>query len=184
MQSIIYYLKYMSKFMLLIIPIFLIIRYIKYMKSKEINLKNELLLFIFIIYLTGLMSVTILPKISIINGEFIINNVGYKYLNLIPFKIFYDTIIEIKKDNIDYLIISFIGNIVMFIPIGILLPLIYKIDYKKTIIIGFSISLFIEIMQFIFLERETDIDDLILNTLGVMIGLIMLKYIILFKNRR
>ena len=51
----------------------------------------------------------------------------------------------------------------MFIPIGFFIKLLYKINDKKVLIIGFLISLLIEITQ-IFTGRETDIDDLILNT--------------------
>ncbi len=62
----------------------------------------------------------------------------------------------------------------MFIPFGFIIPLLWNISNKKVIIIGFSISLFIEIMQ-LFLSRGTDIDDLILNTIGVLFGLIIFK---------
>ena len=98
-------------------------------------------------------------------------------MNLIPFRIFYDTYIEVfKNNNISYFIISFIGNIIIFIPLGILIPLLYKISSKKVILIGFLISLLIEIIQ-LFLKRGTDIDDLILNTLGVFIGTLIYKKI-------
>ena len=51
---------------------------------------------------------------------------------------------------------------------------------KNVIFIGFLISLSIELTQ-LFLKRTTDIDDLILNTLGVIIGLLISKRI---KNKR
>ena len=52
------------------------------------------------------------------------------------------------------------------------MPIIYrKMDhFGKVIAAGAFISLCIELMQLPFATRVTDIDDLILNTLGVMIG--------------
>ena len=152
------------------IPIFILFRYLIYMKTKKINLKREILLLIFYLFLVGLFSQTIIPKYDS-NNNLIVSKVR---LNLIPFKIIYDTITELKKGNIYYLIISFIGNIIMFIPIGYFIKLLYKINDKKIILIGFLISLFIGTTQ-IFTGRETDIDDLILNTLGVYIGAIIIK---------
>jgi len=67
---------------------------------------------------------------------------------------------------------NIIGNITMFIPVGIVWPICYKkLDtYAKAVIAGGGVSLFIEISQILFYERASDIDDLILNTTGVAIG--------------
>ena len=143
----------MIPYMLISIPIFLLVRFIIYKKTNKLNLKREILLLVFYLFLVGLFSQTIIPKYDS-NNNLVISKVR---LNLIPFKIIYDSIIELKKGNIYYLIISLIGNILMFI-----------------IVIGFLISLFIELTQ-IFTGRETDIDDLILNTLGVVIGIKIYK---------
>lgn len=61
---------------------------------------------------------------------------------------------------------------IVFIPIGILLPLVdRKLDSVwKTTAAGVFISLCTEILQLPFPSRATDIDDLILNTLGIVIG--------------
>lgn len=68
--------------------------------------------------------------------------------------------------------INLIGNIAMFIPIGIVWPSLYrKLDtHKKVIAAGVGFSLFIEILQLPFYDRVTDIDDLILNSLGFLLG--------------
>lgn len=74
---------------------------------------------------------------------------------------------------------NIIGNITMFIPVGIVWPICFKkIDtIGKTILAGTGFSLLIEITQLFFYERCSDIDDLILNTTGVAIGaLIYFKY--------
>ncbi|MBQ9024586.1 MAG: VanZ family protein [Bacilli bacterium] len=172
MKVIISYILNMMPYMLISIPIFMLVRYLIYKKTKIFNLKREILLLIFYLFLVGLFSQTIIPKYDS-NNNIIVSKVR---LNLIPFKIIYDTIIELKKGNIYYLIISLLGNIVMFIPIGFFIKLLYRYNDKKIVLIGFLISLSIEFIQ-IFTGRETDIDDLILNTLGVYIGVIFLKNI-------
>ena len=172
MDVIISYILNMMPYMLISLPIFILVRFLIYIKTKKINLKREILLLVFCLFLVGLFSQTIIPKYDS-NNNLIISK---KRLNLIPFKIFYDTYIETKQGNIYYLIISFLGNIVMFVPIGFFIKLLYKINDKKIVLIGFLISLSIEIIQN-FTGRETDIDDLILNTLGVYIGIILYKFI-------
>ena len=172
MKVIISYILNMMPYMLISVPIFILVRFLIYKKTNKFNLKREILLLVFCLFLVGLFSQTIIPKYDS-NNNLIVSKVR---LNLIPFKIFYDAVIELKKGNIYYLIISLIGNIVMFIPIGFFLKSLYNIKDKKIILIGFLISLFIEIIQN-FTGRETDIDDLILNTLGVYIGIILYKFI-------
>ena len=70
------------------------------------------------------------------------------------------------------LLLNVIGNTAMFIPSGIVLPIVYKgLDtFWKVILTGSGISLCIEIIQLLFRVRATDTDDLILNTTGVIIG--------------
>lgn len=81
---------------------------------------------------------------------------------------------------------TFLLNIVMCIPLGFLLPLIWK-NYRnifKTTLFGFGFSLLIELSQLI-TTRATDIDDLIANTCGTIIGFIIWITFskILFKNK-
>ncbi len=72
--------------------------------------------------------------------------------------------------------VTFYLNIIMCVPLGFLLPLIWK-DYRKiykTTIVGLGFSLLIELSQLI-TTRATDIDDLIANTIGTVIGYLIWK---------
>ena len=73
-------------------------------------------------------------------------------------------------------------NIVMFIPFGAFLPIYFKQfrKWKRTVLAGFLMSLSIEIVQ-LFTLRATDVDDLIMNTLGAFVGYGIAK-LILQKN--
>ena len=65
-----------------------------------------------------------------------------------------------------------VGNMIMFIPTGIVLPVVYKRlnCFWKVVVVGAAISLCIELLQLPFASRATDVDDLILNTMGVAVG--------------
>ena len=87
-------------------------------------------------------------------------------INLIPF--LYITDYEVKREAL----INIIGNVSLFIPTGIILPILYKRlnSFWKVLAVGALISLCIEIIQLPFSVRASDVDDLILNVLGVAIG--------------
>lgn len=62
-------------------------------------------------------------------------------------------------------------NILLFVPLGILLPILWHKfrAQKRTVLFGFGMSLAIEILQ-IFTFRVTDINDLLTNTCGTLLG--------------
>lgn len=62
-------------------------------------------------------------------------------------------------------------NVVMFLPLGFILPILWR-PYRaagKTVVFAFCLSLVIELMQ-MFTFRATDVNDLITNTLGAYLG--------------
>lgn len=78
---------------------------------------------------------------------------------------------------------TYILNIIMFIPLGFLLPYIWKSfrNLKYIIFSSFIFSLSIELTQLLN-KRTTDIDDLIMNTIGGILGFIIFKiFSIIFK---
>ena len=87
-------------------------------------------------------------------------------INLIPFVYILDY--DIKREAA----INIIGNISMFIPTGVIMPILYKrLDcFWKVLLAGAGLSFVIEVIQLLFPGSVTDIDDLILNTLGVAVG--------------
>jgi glycopeptide antibiotics resistance protein len=67
-------------------------------------------------------------------------------------------------------------NIIMCIPLGILLPVLWNtfLNGKKIIAYGFFLSLYIELTQLLNI-RVTDVNDLIFNSLGAAIGYLIYK---------
>lgn len=88
-------------------------------------------------------------------------------VNLIPF--------VHMIDSYDGWLLNIIGNITMFIPVGIVWPVCFKKinTVGKTILAGAGFSLFIELTQLPFFERCSDVDDIMLNTLGTAIGAVI-----------
>lgn len=89
--------------------------------------------------------------------------------NFIPFK----TILSYLFGHKGLIIggINLIGNIVLLVPIGFLASLVYeKFTWKKSIVLAVVSGLTLEILQVILKVGIFDIDDVILNALGVMIG--------------
>lgn len=76
-----------------------------------------------------------------------------------------------------FVIIDIVGNIIVFIPFGFGLTAALQAYHGKryisnTIILsGFFLSLMIELTQLTIPSRTTDIDDLLFNTLGTIVGL-------------
>ena len=101
-------------------------------------------------------------------------------INLIPFVNLFDY--ESKRD----MLLNIIGNCTMFIPTGIVTPILYKnlASFRKTVLMGFLLSLSIEIIQLPFAVRASDIDDLILNTVGVVIGYGIYALVKWLKSRK
>jgi glycopeptide antibiotics resistance protein len=89
--------------------------------------------------------------------------------NLIPFR----TMTRYLQNITDsYAYTNILGNILTFGPLGFLIPIIFKSCRKlvKTISICFISIIGIESFQFIAMLGYFDIDDILLNTLGCLIG--------------
>lgn len=174
------YIKNMIPYVLIGAIIYIIIRGIIFLiQRKSFCFKKELASLFFVLYCVGLASQTIIPKFEFGNVGFGIIGAFEHRINLIPFKVIQETYIAVNKDHYyDYFIINFLGNILIFVPFGFFLPIIFrKMDsLKRVLFTGFAISLFIEIIQFP-LYRGTDIDDLWLNTSGVLVGYLTYKTI-------
>lgn len=75
------------------------------------------------------------------------------------------------------ILINVIGNTTMFMPIGVIFPIVYKkLDTPaKVILAGVGFTLCIEILQLPFFDRVTDVDDLILNSVGFVLGYLLYR---------
>ena len=141
-----------------------------WLRTKRFFLKREAELILVYICLVVVARFTFFP-FSKVNGHVqpLLFNSGSIFpprINLIPLVYLFDY--EIRREAL----INVIGNTAMFIPIGIIWPCVFRIlnTHAKVITAGVGLSLFIEILQLPFFDRVSDIDDLLLNSLGFILG--------------
>ena len=93
-----------------------------------------------------------------------VENIFPLWLNLVPVVNMFEVY--------DGWILNILGNVMIFIPVGLAWPFCFRqLDsVGKTVLAGTGFSLLIEITQLPFAARCSDVDDLILNTLGTLIG--------------
>jgi len=88
------------------------------------------------------------------------------WVNFVPFVYLLD------YPNLRVTLLNVIGNTAMFIPLGVVWPAVFRDlnTHWKVVAAGVGVSLTIEVLQLPFFDRATDVDDLILNTLGYLLG--------------
>ncbi|GMX67546.1 VanZ family protein [Paenibacillus elgii] len=145
-------------------------------RTKKNVIKN-LTLLIFYLHILVVISITLFPipvqsnlLLSLKQGNIEPN------MNFIPFK----SIIDIMQNSVSPFVAvkQIAGNILMCAPFGFYAPLLFQ-QIKSSIriiISGILFGLCIELSQLIigvgigFFYRSLDVDDIILNTIGVILG--------------
>jgi len=77
-----------------------------------------------------------------------------------------------------YQLLYSVGNVILFVPLGIFLPLLFKKTdrFLWIIMIGTLSSLTIEMIQALFTtSRRGTVDDLFFNTVGVLLGFLLFR---------
>ena len=166
-------------------PIFLIIitawvihRILAARRAGSLHLGREIVVNFFFIYACFVFSYTFFPMDIVLYG-FDPNDA-----NLIPLV---QMIRFLRYLENPFVIRNLLGNLVLLAPLGIFLPLLFHKSRKFTVVLatGFLVTLSIEVFQLMLRFRVFDIDDLIINTIGVALGYWVFKllYMIPFLNR-
>ena len=133
--------------------------------------KKTLMKLLFIIYMCLLIYVVFFAEAMgrTPQGEYVYNLVPLREIKRFWKYIFdNDTLGSIARLNI-------FGNIIAFVPFGIFLPYLSegKLKFILTFLYSFRLSLTIELVQLITRVGSCDVDDIILNTIGGVIGYIL-----------
>lgn len=121
----------------------------------------------FIIYIIFLFRITFFKQVTL-NNLFSAIGASERTISIIPFKSIYD--MAVSNTSIGRIIENILGNVVLFVPFGILFPIISNKKRKGVLCTAITFSLLIEFTQFLFAFGSTDIDDLMFNVLGAYIG--------------
>ena len=115
---------------------------------------------IFLLYIGVLLRITVFRSSF---GSYPLCSHGQ--IELVPFV----GLIQIFHNSDGMFLYLFVGNLVWFVPLGVLLPVLTKAR-NATILWGLGLSLYIEVSQYVFGTRVSEVEDLILNTAGTGIG--------------
>ena len=152
-----------------------LIAYLFYYRKKQYSFYQLLLLILSYIYITMVIGVTMTPiPLNMTELKYMQNLYsGFDYYNL-----------DLLRDIV-YMGDQFLLNIVLFVPFGILFPLRRnKINYKSVLLASFLFSLGIELSQLgisVLLQTPAwffDVDDILANVLGGMLGCFIVKMLI------
>jgi len=136
---------------------------------------------IFVIYILLLLNFVVIKFDGNINH--LIDTIQTNYnrgpgINFVPFRT-----IETYISDMDYSVafINILGNIIPFIPLGFLIPIVFPSQRNiiKTMTNCLLMICSIEILQLIFFLGSCDIDDVILNQISCVIGFILF---IIYRN--
>ena len=104
-----------------------------------------------------------------------------KTVQLVPFTTIYKMFTQV--DDFKYFSVNIIGNIFVFIPFGFLGIVFEKLKKAKFLFPVFILGIcFIEFLQFITKRGYAEIDDVILNTMGVAIGFWIYRFYLSKNN--
>lgn len=138
---------------IVLIPVFVLLN-----RTMFHNIRKTVLYFVFAVYLAAVYLFVGMPTLQFMRFEV--------SLTLVPFL---PMVADFKNT---------ILNIILFVPLGIMLPFLWKKynTLKASAVFGFMMSLSIELLQ-LFTYRATDINDLIANTLGTVFGYFLFRMI-------
>lgn len=160
----------------------------QYHKYGSISVWKSFVIYSFVLYLTCAYFLVILPlpdraevaamttpRAQLIPFKFVGDFVTHTSLNILDIKTYWSALTE------SYVFVP-LYNILLTLPFGMYLRYFCKMDLKKTVLMSFLLSLFFELTQltglyFIYPRgyRLFDVDDLILNTLGGLLGYFAVK---------
>ena len=135
-----------------LLPLFFVLYWTAYHR----DLRKSVLYLLFCLYLSAVFSLVGIPNVTYFQPG--VN------LNLVPFA-------GMMKDLKNSLL-----NVLLFVPFGVFLPLLWEKFRKPSFVAvyGFGLSLSIELLQMLTF-RATDVNDLITNTCGTLLGFVVIK---------
>lgn len=98
-----------------------------------------------------------------------------KTVNLVPFATIMRYTVHLRS-GIDLFLVNIVGNVIFFIPMGILRQAFKKLkNIWLYILIVLVIILLLEVLQFVTMSGTFDVDDMLLNMIGALIGYRLFK---------
>jgi glycopeptide antibiotics resistance protein len=101
-----------------------------------------------------------------------------EYINIVPFRNLIRDFRNIENVGGYNYLSNLIGNIFLFVPLPYFLYQLFNVkNLKVNLILGFLLSLLIEILQLFLRIGIPDVDDIMLNTVGMLLGIVIVNII-------
>jgi glycopeptide antibiotics resistance protein len=147
--------------------------------NKRERIETVFLYGVFICYILFLIKLLLLSRVSLLelfNSQRVLN----RSINIIPFHSIKEYIFNSDAEVKRFALSNVVGNVAVFIPLGTYLALLKKDKRVITnLLFILLVSSFVEVIQGLLGIGTADIDDIILNCLGGLIGILVYKFLLL-----
>jgi glycopeptide antibiotics resistance protein len=170
----------------IVVPCWLLFRLYRHRTSgSPLSFGREILLLIFVVYLSALATVTLIPNHnSRLAAE---AAVGVDLRPSLASLTCSSPALPRGSTAQAFCLHNARGNAILFFPLGILMPLVWRrLRFWRALLIAIALSCSIEIVQYLstaWSNRNADINDVILNVLGASVGLAIVFLVRLLRDR-
>ncbi|MFC7441784.1 VanZ family protein [Laceyella putida] len=145
----------------------------------------------FLVYMLSMVYLLFINMDRFVGRDFIIHRraqfpeYSYVYHNLVPFHTIKNYLIYFDHYPLFNWVCNLFGNIIFFIPLGLLLPLLFSSCHplERLFAYLFSTSFFFETLQYLFDLGRFDVDDILLNLTGGLLGYALYRLFYLRQRR-
>jgi glycopeptide antibiotics resistance protein len=184
------YRSFFSPFLVLsavAVPCWLVFRFYHHRTpGRRWSFHREILLLTFVVYLSGLAVATLIPNHNSSRAAAAAMGIDL-HPNLASLTC---SSAKLPKGSTAqaFCVHNARGNFMLFVPLGILIPLIWKrLRFWRVIQIAVAVSVSIEIVQYLSKEwsnRSSDVNDVILNVVGAFLGLMLVALLRSLNGKR
>lgn len=173
---------------LIVVPCWLTFRLYRHRtRGHPLSFHREILLLTFVVYLSGLAAVTLTPNRSPrLRAE---GTGGFELHPNLASLTCSSAILPRGSSARAFCVRNARGNVMLFFPLGILIPLVWRhLRFWRGIQIAIALSFSIELVQYLSSAggsyRSADVNDVILNVLGACLGLALVSLLRLRRGTR
>lgn len=143
------------------------------MRRRDIITK--VIWWVYIVLLLGVVIIKFRGSFAELGDRIESTSFGTNY-SLVPFATIGEQFVHFSEGWARF---NILGNVIPFVPFGVLLPFVFQKANSliKVFAIGISWVLLIELFQFFTKLGSFDVDDIVLNMIGIMGGYLMMKLV-------
>lgn len=155
--------------------------------SHQLSFRREVLLLVVVLYLSGLAAATLTPNHN--SRLQVEDTTGIELRPNLASLACSSASLPTGSTARHFCVYNAKGNVLLFFPLGILIPLVWsRVRFRDGILVAAALSFTIELVQYFSRAwgsyRSADINDVILNVLGASLGLLLVSVLRLLGPRR